>query len=225
MRLGLIALLIISTATAASPRSECIEEEFQDSIYNVTRLTGLQRKKNSRRFYTMPNLKGRVFFGLEHGHAYLMVDGKRYDGGALYLFPGKFNNKSTSVGRGHLFELLGLSPDKISELQSLQKYLDGVPAGTCINQVCNLLDQAGILAGNNPGIRPSELVRSILEEGFIDQATGKRIPVQIYSIGNTTLQKQYDFILNIEKGAGFVSAILTAAGLKIVYSHLEEDTP
>ncbi len=194
----LILQIVASSSVQAAPSRTCVtllQDRFLSQSIDVRKVDHLPLRNHLiPRSAMFPN-SDEVLFGIkdgDSGHAYLVVGNTRYDGN-ISPAPVKVKHGVKTLSPGILFRFRGISPESMAMVQNHFKTLsDGKSTSlTCHHGACEELAAGGLaLAGTARSERASDLVRRIVENGFVD-STGAPVRVEIYQTGPARLEDAY----------------------------------
>ncbi len=175
----------------------------------------------------LPNFKDEILIGFDGGHAFLLVGGRRVEGGVISFLKAKsaINDISKS---GVFAHLKGLDPELKANIFKSVKELGFSPSITCANSVCRILKNEGnIVVGNGrlvENFTPSQLLNQILEGNIVQKTSGQNLSnlkIDIYVGKNTTVE---NFLSDSAMRESAMVGGLIAVGLGVVTFAYEDQS-
>lgn len=135
------------------------------------------------------NQKSVVLGFSNKGHAYLVADGARFDGG---VFPRKshINDDTNMAEEGILIHFKNLPDKTIEEMKTFlaSNAENKIWVLHCLDGACEMLKRgAEITAPSNRNILPSRAFKTILTEPFLSE-DGTPLDIEIYAVNLTSLK-------------------------------------
>jgi hypothetical protein len=199
--LGTSAIHLAAVPAYADSSELCVNllrQNFRGREIEIKSVTNLPTRSGfAYRSILFPNTN-EVLLGIQEGaqrHAYLIVEGTRYDGNFLKS-PVSVNHRTIAFPSGIVMRFMDIHP---KSQMTLRNHFASLTSGhsyaaTCYHGACSELAAGGLTLGKDSSRslpkRPSEILKKIIDEGFFD-TTGERVKVEIYQTSPETLESIY----------------------------------
>lgn len=203
-----------------------VNEDLGNKILPVKHVTRVRIRDNKVRIENVLGTRSRLVFGVTTHHAYLYIDGVRFDGNALFAAAGIKTDTSLLDG-GYWFVFDKIDPASLEKLRRSVNRMSPFPPYTssCVAGACGILQEhLGIsVAGRGTLSFPSDILSKIFKNGFVD-SEGKAVPITVYKVGNHTFREIHGSIKTAETEVLIVVAFVgagTMAGTGIIIGRIQ----